>query len=123
MFDYMVEVRRLHRIITHPSQINGTPFSPQHSISDDQCRLYVFEICQLIAQKSDPGRKALIDGKALPVLLRLVADTIANNVIRACDLLKVLAQTGTYRSELRSAGVKDAMDRITRCVYDMIGCR
>jgi len=70
----------------------------------------------LIAQNSDLGRETLIDEAILPVLVRLAADKLAENVVRACDLLKALAHTGTYRSELISAGVKDAVERITRYV-------
>jgi hypothetical protein len=88
--------------------------SPQHSITDIKCRQSVFRICQVIAQNSDPGRKALIDDGILPVLLRLATNHIASNVINACKILKALAHTGTYRQELITAGVKDAMQQITR---------
>jgi hypothetical protein len=83
---------------------------------DFQCKHLVFEICHLIAQRSDPGRRALIKEEVLPVLIQLAADKTASNVLGACNLLKALAHTGTYRSELMQAGVKEAMGRITRRV-------
>jgi hypothetical protein len=88
--------------------------SPQHSITNIKCRQSVFQICQLIAQNSDPGRKALIDDGILPVLLRLATNHIASNVVNACKILNALAHTGTYRQELITAGVKISMQQITR---------
>jgi hypothetical protein len=76
----------------------------------------VFTICQVVAQKSDPGRRALIDGNILPMLLQLAADTNGTNVTNACHVLNALAHTGSYRSELISVGVREAMTRITRSV-------
>jgi hypothetical protein len=93
-----------------------TIFSPQHSNVDIQCRPYVFQICQSVAQDSDTGCRALIENNVLPVLVQLAADKLASNVISTCELLNALAYTGTFRSELISAGVKTAMERITRYV-------
>lgn len=92
-------------------------FSPQHSITNTKCREPVFQICQLIAQNSDPGRKALIDENILPVLQCLATDHIASNVISGCQLLNALAHTGTYRQEIIDAGVKNVMQQITRYVF------
>jgi hypothetical protein len=93
------------------------PSSPQHSITNIKCRQSVFQTCQLIAQNSDPGRKALIDDGILPVLLRLASNHIAGNVLNACKILNALAHSGTYRQELITAGVKDAMQQITRYAF------
>jgi hypothetical protein len=95
-------------------QPNSLTTRPQHTILDLQCREFTFEICQLIAQNSDPGRRALIDGNIVPVLVQLSTNTLASNVVNSCNVLNALAHTGTYRSEL--VGVKDAMERITKYV-------
>jgi hypothetical protein len=87
---------------------------PQHTILDLRCRESTFEICQLIAQNSDPGRRVLMDGNIVPILVQLSADTSASNVVNSCNVLNALAHTGTYRSEL--VGVRDAMERITKYV-------
>jgi hypothetical protein len=97
------------------SDSRRTP-SPQHSVVDAECRRYVYEICQLIAQRSDLGRQALIKQNILPVLIQLAAVQMADDVVNSCKILKSLAHSGTYRSELLGAGVKASMDRITRCV-------
>jgi hypothetical protein len=89
---------------------------PQHNVSDIQCRLLVFDICEIIAQ-SEQGRKALIDRKVLQMLSRLAVDNSAQNVIGACKILKTLALSGTFRSALLSAGIKEDMERITRYVF------
>jgi hypothetical protein len=68
----------------------------------------------MIAQLSDPGRKALIDNEILPVLLRLANDHTPSNVLNACKILRALAHTGTYRPELITERVKPAMQQITR---------
>jgi hypothetical protein len=91
--------------------------SPQHSITDVKCRQSVFQICEQIAQKSDSGRQALIDSQILPVLLRLTANHIGSNVVNACKILGALAHSGTYRQTLIEAGVKKAMEQITRYTY------
>ena len=89
--------------------------SPHHSIAANlECRKHVFDICRMIAQNSDPGRKVLIDRGILSVLLCLAADRIPNNVVNACKILNALAHTGTYREELILAKVKDVMQNITR---------
>jgi hypothetical protein len=90
--------------------------SPQHSITDPKCKQFAFQICEEIAQKSDFGRKALIDGEILPVLLRLATNNIGTNVINACKVLNALAYSGTYRETLIEAGAKKIMEQITRCV-------
>jgi len=87
--------------------------SPQHTNQNLQCRLHIFRITQSIAQHSDHGRKALIDSKVLPVLLRLINDRVASNVINGCQILNALAQTGTYREELLAAKIRDPLERIT----------
>jgi hypothetical protein len=92
-------------------------FSPQHSITNIKCRESVFQICRLIAQKSDPGRKALIDENILPVLESLASDRTASNVIGGCQLLNALAHTGTYRQEIINAGMKTVMQQFTRYVF------
>jgi hypothetical protein len=79
-----------------------------------KCRGYVFEICEIIAQKSDPGRQALIDAKVLPELSSLATSQKVAEVISACKILKALAHTGTFRNDLISAGSKDVMKGITR---------
>ena len=94
--------------------------SPQHSNLDMRCRSFTFDICQTIAQNSDAGRRALIDNNVLPLLVRLSADGLAINVIGACKLLHALAHSGTFRTDILSAGVKPAMERITRYVYLLI---
>src|SRR4051812_18354230 len=90
--------------------------SPKHSVQDEQCREYVFEICQLIAQSSDPGRNALIQNGAINVLLLMANDNRAFNVLNGFKILIAIAHTGTYRDELISAGVKNVAKRITRYV-------
>ncbi|KAF8337678.1 armadillo-type protein [Amanita rubescens] len=87
--------------------------SPQHSITDPKCKQFAFQICSEIAQKSDFGRKALIDDEILPVLLRLATNNIGTNVINACKVLNALAYSGTYRETLIEAGVKKVMEQIT----------
>lgn len=79
-----------------------------------KCRGYVFEICEIIAQKSDPGRQALIEAKVLPELSSLATSQKAIEVISACKILKALAHTGTFRKDIISAGLKDVMKGITR---------
>ena len=91
--------------------------SPQHSITDPKCKEFAFQICSEIAQKSDFGRKALIDGGILPVVLRLATSNIGINVVNACKVLNALAYSGTYRETLVEAGAKKVMEQITRCVY------
>lgn len=90
------------------------PHSPQHSVTNIKCRHFIFQICHVIAQNSDPGREALINDGVLPVLMRLANDHIGANVIHSCIILNGLAHTGTYRNQLVTAGVKDAMQQITR---------
>lgn len=91
--------------------------SPQHSITDFRCRQFIFQICEKIAQKSDPGRKALIDDGILPVLLRLATNHIGTNVVNACEILNALAYSGTYRQTLIDADAKKVMEQITRYIY------
>jgi hypothetical protein len=93
--------------------------SPQHSITDTKCKELVFQICQLIAKNSDPGRKALIEENILPILRHLAINHIASNVISACELLNALAHTGTYRREIIAAGVKTVMQQITRYAFHL----
>jgi hypothetical protein len=88
--------------------------SPQYTNQDADCRKYIFHITQRIAEDSDLGRKALIDSDALPILVRLVNDRSSINVTVGCRILAALAQTGTYRDHLLAAGVKDALENITR---------
>ena len=95
--------------------------SPQHSITDPGCKQFTFKICQEIAQKSDSGRKALIDDDILPVLLRLATSHIGTYVVNACDILNALAYSGIYRETLVEAGAKKAMERIARCVFYVVG--
>lgn len=61
-----------------------------------------------------------MDEGALPVLLRLSASHVASNVINACKIVDALAFTGTYRKEIISSGLKNAMEHITRYVYDLL---
>jgi hypothetical protein len=91
--------------------------SPQHSITDSKCKQFTFQICEEIAQKSDAGRKALIDDGILPVLLRLAKNHIGVNVVNACKILNALAHSGTYRETLIEGGAKKVMENITRCVF------
>ena len=90
--------------------------SPQHSITNSKCKQFAFQICSEIAQKSDFGRKALIDDGILPVLVRLATNNIGSNVVNACQILNALAYSGTYRETLIKAGAKKVMEQITRCV-------
>ena len=90
--------------------------SPQHSITSSECKQSVFQICDEIAQKSDFGRKALIEDGILPVLVRLATSNIGTNVVNACKILNALAHSGTYRETLIEAGAKKVMEQITRCV-------
>ena len=90
------------------------PRSPLQSITDEKCRNYLFDICQLIAQKSDEGRKALVDADILSELLYLANSQKAIEVISACKILKALAHSGTFRNNIISAGLKKAMENITR---------
>jgi hypothetical protein len=92
-------------------------FSPQHSITDFKCRQFTFQICEEIAQKSDSGRKALIDEGILPVLLRLATNHIGTNVVNACNILNALAYSGTYRQTLIDAGAKKVMKQIMRYTF------
>jgi hypothetical protein len=87
--------------------------SPQHSVTDTQCRQYAFQICQDIAHQSDPGRKALIENGALPVLRELADGSVGKDAVKACNILEALAHTGTYRHALISAKVQDLMRGIT----------
>ena len=88
--------------------------SPRHSITDEECRKCVFEICQLIAQKSDEGRQALVNAGILPELSHLASCHKVLEVVNACKILKALAHTGTFRNTIISAGLKKAMENITR---------
>jgi hypothetical protein len=105
---------RCLRVIQHYANYTNERRSPQHTNQNSDCRQLTFRISQRIAQHSDPGRKALIDSGVLPVLVRLVNDRITTNVTNGCKILDALAQTGTYREELLAAGVKNALERITR---------
>lgn len=89
-------------------------WSPRHSVTDNECKKLVFEVCQELAQKSDDGRKALVDAEVLPVLLSLSSSPILFEVIGACKILKALAHTGTFTTDIVSARLKDAMESITR---------
>ena len=88
--------------------------SPRQSITDEKCRIYLFHICQFIAQKSDEGRKALVDADILSELLYLANSQKAIEVISACKILKALAHSGTFRNNIIKAGLKKAMKNITR---------
>lgn len=95
--------------------------SPQYSITDLNCKLFTFKICEEIAQKSDSGRKALIDDGILPVLLRLATSCTGSYVISACKIINALAYSGTYREVLVDAGAKKVVERITRRVFYISG--
>ena len=112
----MVEVSLIAR--RHTYNTDG-PCSPRQSITDVECRKYVFEICQLIAQKSDDGRQALVDAKVLQELSYLANSQTALEVISACKILKALAHTGTFRDAIISAGLKKAMENITRYNFNL----
>ena len=90
------------------------PRSPRHSITDEECRICVFDICQLIAQKSDDGRRALVDADILPELSLLASSQKVIEVVSACKILRALAHTGTFRNAIISAGLKKTMENITR---------
>ena len=90
------------------------PCSRRHSITDEKCKKYVFNICQLIAQNSDDGRQALDNADILAELHYLVSSQKAIEVISACKILKALAHTGTFRKAIITAGFKEAMGDITR---------
>jgi hypothetical protein len=83
---------------------------------DGECTQNLYAICQLIAQRSDNGRKALIEQNILPVVIQLTTSQNVYHIDNACSVLKALAHSGIYRSELINAGVKAAMERITRSV-------
>lgn len=91
-------------------------YSPRYSVTESECKKYIFHICQLIAQHSDAGRQALINAQILPELSCLASSQIAIEVISACKVLKALAHTGTFRQDIISAGLKTSMEHITR--YD-----
>ena len=75
----------------------------------------MFDICQLIAQKSDDGRQALVDADILPELSHLVTTSQkATEVVGVCKILKALAHTGTFRNIIIEAGLKKAMENIIR---------
>ena len=74
----------------------------------------MFDICQLIAQKSDDGRRALVDADVLLELSYLASSQKAIEVVGACKILKALAHTGTFGNAIISAGLKKTMENITR---------
>lgn len=61
-----------------------------------------------------------MDEGALPVLLRLSTSNVASNVINGCKIVDALAFTGTFRKEISSSGLKNAMEHITRYVYNLL---
>jgi len=87
--------------------------SPRHSITDEACKKFVFEICQLIAQKSDDGRQALVDANVVPELSILASSQTAIEVVSACKILKALAHSGKFGNFIISAGLKKVMENIT----------
>ena len=95
-------------------------WSPRHSVTAMECRNLVFDICQELAQQSDDGRKALVDGGVLLELSDLATSQIAIEVISACKIIKALAHTGTFANVIISAGLKDVMDSITRYKFDIL---
>ena len=97
------------------------PCSPQHSITDEECRKSVFNICELIAQKSDEGRQALVDADILPELSHLSSSQKAIEVVSACKILKALAYSGTFRNTIITAGLEKAMEDITRYDFGAFG--
>lgn len=74
----------------------------------------VFDICRLIAEKSDAGRQALIYAEVLPELSRLATSKVAFEVCSACKILKALACTGNFSEAIISAGLMDTMERISK---------
>ena len=90
------------------------PCSPRRSITDEDCRKFVLEICQLIAQKSDDGRRALMDAKILPELSYLIGSQKAIEVVSACKILKALAHSGTFKNAIILAGLKKGMKKIAK---------
>jgi len=74
---------------------------------------FVFEICQLIAQKSDNGRQALVDANVLPELSILANSQTAIEVVSACKILKALAHSGIFGNKIITAGLKKSMENIT----------
>ena len=107
------EYNTLLPVIYHPHAAN-VPFSPRHTVVDDDCRKDVFEISMLIAENSEPGRSAMINEGILPVLVALSSDACAQNVITSCTILQSLARPKIYRRKLVEAGVEKAMKAITR---------
>ncbi|KAG6832805.1 hypothetical protein H0H92_009424 [Tricholoma furcatifolium] len=87
--------------------------SPRHSITDMECRHCVFNICEMIAQQSDAGRKALIEEKILLVLSHLATSRVTVEVVSACKILRALAHSGTFESEIISSGMRKTLKRIT----------
>ncbi|KDR80999.1 hypothetical protein GALMADRAFT_222596 [Galerina marginata CBS 339.88] len=87
--------------------------SPKYSVTDIECKTYVFQICQGIAQKSDTGRRALIEAGILPELSSLASSRMAPEVINACNILKALAHTRVFTHDIISAGLKTSMENIT----------
>jgi hypothetical protein len=61
----------------------------------------------------------MIDSGVLPVIVQLINHRITDNVSHGCEILAALAQTGTYRKELLAAGVKGALESITRYVLGL----
>ena len=70
----------------------------------------------MIAENSDVGRKTLIDAGVLTVLLHLTTSSTVNLVVGGCDIVKCLMHSGVYRQKIITAGLREAMERITRCV-------
>lgn len=78
----------------------------------------MFRICELIAQRShDFGRRALIDAGILPELSYLASSQKSFEVVSACRILKALAYSGNFRNAIITAGLKKAMEDITRCNF------
>ena len=84
------------------------------NITDEERGNYVFDICQLIAQNLDDGRQALVDADILLKLSHLVSSRKAIEVVSACKFLKALAYTGTFRNAIILAGLKKAIENVTR---------
>ena len=81
----------------------------------------MFNICELIAQKSDEGRQALVDADILPELSHLSSSQKAIEVVSACKILKALAYSGTFRNTIITAGLEKAMEDITRYDFGAFG--
>ena len=81
----------------------------------------MFDICQIIAQESDDGRRSLVDADILPELSHLASSEKFIEVVSACRILRALAYSGTFRNIIITAGLEKFMEDITRYNFSAFG--